>query len=331
MLHDPPAAGSVSASSGELFFDPTLPLNRRVRSSSLFFGLFTRRNKSLEAAEDSSHHGRHEIWSTIPRTPANTRPLLAMHPSIPYSLAFYHVHAAVQTYLSQRRGGTSTKATGGTKRSDGPFCELTSLTCAHPFIGSRPRLRYSITPRIHPTTGHFLLGVHISFNIPPPGDSGPPMGGGRTFRYSKNWFVSRGYRSFRLCAHMMRVFRSHRAEEHAVSATSTKPPFMAGIEYSTKNIFGQDFRDEWRSELGRQPRNGSCGVCATDTSMFFAVDVMSGIVTVEIRIYRDLGRGETNDVMWLAAAGMDARTGLQRKQGDFGRVRRQWEEAGAQS
>ncbi len=93
------------------------------------------------------------------------------------------------------------------------------------------------------------------------------------------------------------------------------------VAYSLTNVLGQEFRDEWRSDVGRQPGHMSCGMCYTDFTLSFEEDGAQA-VRVRVGVYKDLGgvaRDGGPDESWDAAVGKVG--GVQRPRGDFGRVR----------
>jgi hypothetical protein len=95
------------------------------------------------------------------------------------------------------------------------------------------------------------------------------------------------------------------------------------VEHTLKDVLGQEVRDEWRSEVGRQPGDTACGMCRADFGVEFWQQGKEVMVTV--RVWRDLGAaaGEGGaGEMWEAAAG---RRPVRRERGDFGQVKRAFE------
>ncbi|KAH8883126.1 hypothetical protein GQ53DRAFT_830825 [Thozetella sp. PMI_491] len=240
-----------------------------------------------------------QVWSQVPRTPTYLDALPRIHPSVPYSLSFYHVNAAIRSYTQQ--AGNSVSSSGA---------RLTALTCRGTH-GSRPTIHWTATPQIVSTSSGptFLLQYSLSFSINDIVER--TASGAWSAGYKKNWFVSPGYRSFALCHHMRRIFRSH------WSSITQKQGLRAGVAFSLKNILKQEFQAEWRSELGIQPVNMCCGMCYTDSSMSFFLHERS--VWVNITADKDLGSGDWPCLKWdMALRG----TPTQRDKADFMRMRR---------
>lgn len=309
-----------------------------------------------------------QVWSDLSRASGSaTETLPALHPHVPWSLARYHVHAAVSTWLREgglqeqwqqqewRDGGdsgnprlssppppsysatTPPSGPGSAGGGGGASCRLTALSCTGTRSGSRPRVDWRVTSRVS-AGGRFLVEAVVSFCISPPGEGGVAASG-QHHRFSKNWFVSRGYAGFAPCAHMSWAFRSVRVEQRGGAET-----FRAGVEFALRNVLGgQEVRDEWRPEEeeehegegeggGRRRRSGTyCGMCATDAALTFALARNgSGVVSVMMTVYKDLGRGVDPgaDAHWAAAMG---RGSLRRQQADFGTVRTAFFAASAQA
>ncbi len=176
-------------------------------------------------------------------------PLPLVHSNVPYSLAFYHVNSAMQMYASSMHNAP-----------------LETISCRGT-TGSRPTIHWAASPRLAPSPSGpptFLLQYTLVFAIDATLD-----GTAEDFKssgYKKNWFISSGFRNFNLCTHMRRVFKSH-----WVSANRQQGR-RAGVSFSLKNILGQEFEAEWRSEIGLQPVNMCCAMCCTDSSMTFSLD-----------------------------------------------------------
>jgi hypothetical protein len=161
-----------------------------------------------------------------------------------------------------------------------------------------------VTPKV--VGGSFLLEHFYAFtiNLEHYGERPP------TLAYKKNWLIFEGYKSFSGCPHCTYVFRTYREQ-------FKKGMFYAGVEYSLQNVLGQDFKNEWRSEVGQQPQNGCCRMCYTDYSLSF--ELARGMIIVRFQAHKDLGRGmDPFDPKWLAAL---RGTDIQRDKADFGRMR----------
>jgi hypothetical protein len=267
-----------------VFWDSTLTSSVKPVSSSFFKSLLggDKNNPGSQAAEPIAL-----LQSFLPRDRTTLEPLPLVHPSVPYTLSFYHINA-VMTAVANGRD---------------PSSLLAQLACRG-MSGSRPEITWSITPKV--VNGSFLL--EHAYDFPINLQHGPGEGGNSY--YTKNWFVSSGFRTFAPCSHCTRVFRS-------ICESTNHGIRQLCVGYSLKNVLGQDFRDEWRSEIGRQPLNMCCGLCYADFNMSF--EPMSFAVRVRFWSHRDLGAGlDPQDPKWLAAMGIQ---GLQRDKSDFGRIR----------
>jgi hypothetical protein len=134
--------------------------------------------------------------------------------------------------------------------------------------------------------------------------------------YSKRTLTASGFKSFSPCAHSTWVLHTvtERVDWHGVRSVR--------VAYALHNVLGQEFRDEWQSDVGRQPTNMSCGMCYTDFSMRFDGGRSGYTIEARLSAYKDLGRVDMSgmpDERWNAAAGSLM---LQRPRHDFGRIRR---------
>ena len=257
------------------------------------------------------------IASSLPQTPSTLDPLPLIHPSVPYTLSLYHLHAVT---TSTTTSSTSTPL-------------LQSLTChgTTPSLSSS-RLSWRVTPLLTPSNTLLLAHAYtLSLSLPGASDaatSGPVSGSGSAigFSYTKRPLLSPIHHiySFRLCPHATRHLRS-------VAVKTVSGVTSVRVEYSLTNVLGQEFRDEWRSDPGgRQPGNMACGMCVADFGLGFEVAAGGREVRVLVRVWKDLGGtatvGKGGEVgggeKWEAAKGGAA---LSRARADFGRVRRAFE------
>jgi hypothetical protein len=263
------------------FFDSSLPSNAKDSTGGFLKSLLGRATKGN--LTNLSVNEIPQVWTDLPRDATTCDPLPLVHPSVPYSISFYHVNAVMSRVASAHKPG--------------PLLE--ALACRGK-TGSRPEISWSVTPKVDVAGQSLLLEHAYTFVIRLQREGG----------YTKNWFVSQGYKSFWPCPHMARFFRSVREK-------TTGGSEQVSVEYGLKNVLGQEFLDEWRTEVGRQPQNVSCGMCFAELSMNFQV-VGAGVV-VWVWVHRDLGSGlSPSDPKWVAAMGG---TPVRRDKSDFGRVR----------
>ena len=288
-----PKDGCDAHNSGRvpIFWNPSLPSTVRPVTGGLFQALFratkTDRDECQEAPLPTP-----TITSTLSRDAFTCTPLPLVHPSVPYTLSFYHVFAVM-----------SLAATGHDPQP------LTSALTCRGIHGLRPQITWSVTPKV--VDGRFFIAHAYAFSI---GVEHLPQSKTRGY-YSKNWLVSRGFKSFAPCTHCTRVFRTMREKVDSRGVRFLK------VAYSLRNVLGQEFRDEWRSEVGRQPNNMSCGMCYTDFSMSFEEEPGQSSIRVRLWSHKDLGCDGTSQVpdeRWNAAAG----SAFQRPTSDFGTIRR---------
>ena len=194
-----------------------------------------------------------------------------------------------------------------------PF--LAALTCRGK-SGTWPSITYAITPKVVASasstndattttpTHAFLIEHFYTFTM-----SLKHATGAAFYATARTPFLAEGYRNFAPCRHFVRLFRQVREERR-------KQQYFAAVDYSLKNVLGQEFRDVWRSDVGRQPTNMCCGMCFTDSSLEF--EVVGDKVVVRFLSHRDLGEGVTpEDGKWVAGV----KGKVQRSKEDFGRIR----------
>jgi hypothetical protein len=229
-----------------------------------------------------------QVWTGLAKQAPICDPLPLVHPSVPYTMAFYHVHAVMGRALA----------------GQDPSPLLAAFTCRGA-NGSAPSISWEITPKIVGT--NFLIQHAYTFTIPLKYPFERPPSG---VLYKKNWFVNSGFRNFGGCPHSTRIFRSIREE-------SKNAMYYVGVEHCSKNVLGQTFQYEWRSELGQQPQNMACGMCYTDYAMNF--QIQGAAVIVRVWTHKDLGNCmDPFDPTWIAAL---RGTAIQRPKTDFGRIR----------
>ena len=301
---------------------------------------------------------------TLPQTHPSgcLTPLLPqVHKSVPYSLAFYHVHLAMS--------------------ADAKLNPRRMLACAAS-TGRNPVLSWSIRPLVSPSPSP--SGPSPSSSSPSPSPSGMKEGGDKRtllLEYSlafsvqadlgswdttahgkavaKEVLIGSGYRDFLPCAHVRVAFKSHRAEGRRDGVR------LASVKYviaTTKMVGGekqgeeqeQEVKGEWRSDFGvvggvgdtdtdigkkgggegeEEEKEGEnnegekegevfCGCTRCYTDVYLRFRTDGPAVLVGVQVYKDLGSGEhPADPKWLALV----RSGVDvcdRGEGDFGRMRR---------
>jgi hypothetical protein len=183
------------------------------------------------------------------------------------------------------------------------------LTCRGT-SGKWPQITWSITPKVvhqqneNVQESTFLIEHAYAFSIPLKHVESQAF-----YATSGAPFFAEGYRNFAPCRHFVRIFRQVREERR-------KKQYFAAVDYSLRNVLGQEFRDVWRSDVGRQPTNMCCGMCFTDSALEF--EVAGGNVLVRFWAHRDLGQGfDPGDKKWVAGV----RGKVDRSKEDFGRIR----------
>ncbi|GAB1317132.1 hypothetical protein MFIFM68171_07342 [Madurella fahalii] len=277
-----------------IFWNQSLPSTSRPVTPNLFKSLFDRTITKQEDQPSSLQEPA--IISSLPQNPQTCLSLPPIHPSLPYTLSFYHVHAVTSS------------------PSLLPLLACQGTTACSPF---HPSLTWSITPLFSPTGNrsssdntHLLLKYTLTFpiSIPHRGGGHPP----NALAHSTNWLLSPFYRTFAPCPHCVRLFSSVRLKVSALS-TTTAAAYVRSVrvKYSLRNVLGQEFRDAWESEKGRQPGNLSCGMCCTDFGMEFVEGRKE--VLVRLWVWKDVGGWE--GALWDAASG--GRT-MKRDRADLG-------------
>ncbi|KAK4443645.1 hypothetical protein QBC34DRAFT_200954 [Podospora aff. communis PSN243] len=239
------------------------------------------------------------ITCALPRNSATCTPLPPIHRKIPYMLSFYHVFAAVNDEAER-----------------GPGSVLSLLSCRGTRRGLRPRT-WNITPRV--VDSHFL--IEHDYRLPLAVEH-PQRSSTRGY-YSKRPLMDRKFASFSPCPHCTWILRTvtEKVNWHGVRSVP--------VSYALHNVLGQQFRDEWRSDVGRQPTHMSCGMCYTDFSMRFEEEGHNQpAIEVQFAAFKDLGgvgSGGASGERWNAAAGSLT---LQRPSSDRGRIRRTFRPTG---
>ncbi|KXX78607.1 hypothetical protein MMYC01_204484 [Madurella mycetomatis] len=286
-----------------IFWNPSLPSTGKQVTPNILKSIFHRDTTRRECQPSLLQEP--VIISSIPLKPQNCLPLPPVHPALRYTISFYHVHA-ITTSPSR----------------------LSSLACQGVAASTplHPSLTWSVTPLLSPisnnsSSNNLFLKYSLTFpiSIPHRGGGNPP----NSLVHSTNWLLSSFYRTFAPCPHCVRLFSSVRLK---VSGGSAGGYFRSvKVKYGLRNVLGQEFKDVWESEKGRQPGNLSCGMCCTD----FGMEFVEGWEEVLVRfwVWKDLGsgvdgNGDANGGLWEAARGGRA---MQRANGDFGRVRRTFE------
>lgn len=300
-----------------VFWNPSLPSNTKPASPGVLSSLLDRAiTRSNNTKTDTLQPA---ITSSLPHTPDTCTPLPPIHPSVPYHLSLYHLHAAI------------------TNPALVPLLACHGTTAGSPL---HPSLTWSATPllaRSAENTHHLLLKYTLTFSISIPGNANNKD---NDLGYSKNWLISPFYRRFAPCAHCTRRLCSVRLEvsqqRQQGQQQQQQPVFERSVKvrHELRNVLGQEFRDVWESygsgsgggdpnskaSPARQPANLSCGMCYTDFGMGFAD--AGGTVVVTVWACKDLGGAVVGDEKWEAARGGRP---VRRPRADFGRVRRAFE------
>ncbi|KAK4119510.1 hypothetical protein N657DRAFT_650166 [Parathielavia appendiculata] len=274
-----------------IFWNPSLPSSVKPVTDNFFKSFLSKKD-----AKQGQPEPKPTFVLSLPQTPSTQEPLPLIHGSVPYTLSFYHLHAITT--------------------SPSPATLLPFITC-HGVTNSHS-LKWQITPLLTPTRD-LLLAHTYTLPISLPFGAAATLSDTSNYSYQKIPLLSPVHNiySFRACPHMTRHLRTLRLKV-AKGVASIR------IEYALKNIvLGQEFRDEWRSDEGRQPLDMACGMCHTDLGMVFEEDVKQGEVRVTVKVWKDLGGSAAGGEKWEAARGGEA---VKREREDFGRVRRAYEE-----
>ncbi|KAK3900481.1 hypothetical protein C8A05DRAFT_17219 [Staphylotrichum tortipilum] len=290
-----------------IFWNPSLPCPVKPVTGGFLKSLLSTKSSHVTAScAGQSAPLQSAIVSVLPQNPSTLEPLPLIHPSVPYTISLYHLHAVTT--------------------SDSPTPLLQSLTChgtTPPH--SSPRLSWSVTPLLTPSNT-LLLAHAYALSLSPPLSDAATSGSSHGFSYTKRPLLSPIHHvySFRLCPHATRHVRS-------VTVKTVRGATSVRVEYSLTNVLGQDFRDQWWSDSGgRQPGNMSCGMCVADFGMRFELAAGGREVRVLLRVWRDLGGtvllGKGGEIgggeKWEAARGA---TALRRERADFGRAGKAFE------
>lgn len=253
-----------------------------------------------------------QIWSSLVRNAETTDPLHAVHSSIPYSLSFYHIHAALTAH---RTGGPDASA---------PI--LAALTCEGTCVDTDgpSQIKWECTPRIvtvgpgNQATSNsgepdycFYHLTHLKFAI--------HLGRHRNAKVvyaSKDRPLVGSWRSFHFCKHMARDFTSIYMQQKNENVN-------VRIRFTLKNTLSQAFDNDWDSNDDLQPQDVSCGHCLTDVRMRFGLDTEKRNVVIEMWIARDLGNAsDETECRWISA--LRGKTNLSRPKSDSGRMRKEF-------
>ncbi|KAM7197780.1 hypothetical protein V8F20_006453 [Naviculisporaceae sp. PSN 640] len=249
------------------------------------------------------------ISSDLPQTPDALAMIPRVHKYVPYSLSFYHIHAAMSDPST-----------------------VPSLPGCRATTGSNPSLSWEVKPYVQhtnsdpdsKTSGSLLLEYSLAFVVKADlGSWSESTQHGRAI--SKEMLIGSGYRDFTPCAHTHVAFTSHRGE----GKDHTR---YAGINLTTKiqkpeSSKFQEEKVEWRSEIDEPITPLYCSKCYTDVHVDVSM-IPGGAVVACVTIYKDLGEGKHwADEKWLSLArGVDLKA--PRGEADFGRMKKAFVDAG---
>ncbi|KAI1477040.1 hypothetical protein F4774DRAFT_215437 [Daldinia eschscholtzii] len=213
------------------------------------------------------------VWSSLPVEHSTVDPLDYIHPSIRYTLAYYHIHW-VQAAPSIETQRARTEA----------------LACH----GNSQKLEYWTYPCWHKDS--FYLLQAIRFTIAP-----------------KKWLSKLGYDfgipelspndwTFRTCPHYRQRFQAYEFRE-------TRGDLKAGMAYVTKRRDPSGLYEKkstkWQSVYGPRDDTFNCQFCCTDSYM--DIDLVNGEIEVHIWVWKNLGKAlNPFDPKWIAALHADS-------------------------
>jgi hypothetical protein len=275
-----------------IFWNPALPSPIKPVTDNFFKSLLSKKDARQGQAEPQP-----TFMSSLPQSPSTQDPLPLIHTSVPYTLSYYHLHAITT--------------------APSPSTLLPFITC-HGGTNSH-RLKWQVTPLLTPSN-NLLLAYTYTLPISLPLGAASTLADTSNYSYQKIPLLSPVHNtySFRVCSHATRHLRM-------LTLKVAKGVASIRVEHVLKNVLGQEFKDEWRSDEGRQPQNMSCGMCYSDFGMVFEEAAAQGEVRVTVKVWRDLGGAGADGVVgekWEAARGGRA---VNRDKGDFGRIRRAFE------
>ncbi|KAK4033795.1 hypothetical protein C8A01DRAFT_19308 [Parachaetomium inaequale] len=280
-----------------IFWNPSLPSPIKPVTDGFLKSLFTTKAKHDNTQPELSP----VITSLLPQTPSTLDPLPLIHTSVPYTLSLYHLH----------------ELTHGGGRPPTPT--LQALTChgTTTTASSSPRLTWRVAPLSTPTST--LLAHTYTLPVSLPLGAASTLADTSTYSHQKLPLLSpiRNTYAFRVCPHATMQLRT-------LTLKVSKGVASVRVKYGLRTGLGQEIREEWRSEVARQPGEGmACGMCFTDFGVGFE---LARKVLVTVRVWKDLGFvgvGGAAGEKWEALRGGRA---VRREEGDFGRVRRVYEE-----
>ncbi|KAI5864786.1 hypothetical protein GGS23DRAFT_463567 [Durotheca rogersii] len=242
--------------------------------------LFQRRktfeSEPKKTTQEDKDQPNTNISSYLECNPDNTTPLERIHPSIPYTLAYYH--------LRWVRGATS--------RAE-QRARAAELSCFGAGVG-RPGLKFWAVPRWHNDT--FFVQQLVQFTLTPKRRYPVPGRefGGMAWPTDKKW-------SFKPCLHIKHQFLGCRfTKTHGRSEVIKAKYRTTGM----RRISATD-ETEWTSAEGTTSTDWNCRYCCTDSSV--TIGMVDGEVLVSIHVFRNLGSAHTPfDPNWLAAQQREA-------------------------
>jgi hypothetical protein len=277
-----------------IFWNSSLPSPIKPVTDGFLKSFFTTKAKHDTTQPELSS----AITSLLPQTPSTLDPLPLIHTSVPYTLSLYHIHALLH---GDNRSSTT---------------NLQALTC-HSTTTSSPHVTWRITP-LHTETSTLLAHTY-TLPVSLPLGAAATLADTSTYSHQKLPLLSPIHNtySFRVCPHATLQLKT-------LTVKVSKGVASVRVEYGVRTGLGQEIREEWRSEVVRQPGEAmACGMCFTDFGVGFELAKKEVLVTV--KVWKDLGvvDGMGGD-KWEALRGGRA---VKREEGDFGRVRRIYEEA----
>jgi len=275
-----------------IFFQPRLVATPK---SEIIKGIFS---KKTEGSTDESLQVQRaeEIWNDMElEDMAVCEPLPAIHSSVHYNLAHYHLNSIKKQVAS-----------------------LSSLRCQGQ-AGSYPSVQFDINPQI--IRGTFVLRYDFSFTQRWKNAPGP----GKIYAHEVTPLLFDGF-SFSICPHMTQRFTSttwhYQKNIHTVA-----------IKYKMKNALKQNIPGTWNNVVNQQPVLMSCCYCFTEFRVKFQLKTVGDNppeVDVLVRVYKDLGGGEyLSDPKWIS--GFRGCSSKIRETTDFGRIEKWVEKQEARS
>ncbi|KAI1396638.1 hypothetical protein F4819DRAFT_500083 [Hypoxylon fuscum] len=214
------------------------------------------------------------IWSTLYLDHSAADPLISMHPSIHYALAYYHLHWVFSAATPKEQN----------ERADILACNGTV-----PGNGKRrPDFEYWINPYFYKHL--FLLQHTIRFVIEPK-DLGSVSGIDMARLDSHQW-------SFQCCPHIRHRFLWYTIEK-------TRGLVKANMTYETERSGSVPVATDgstttrWESIYGASSKDWYCRHCSADGQVY--IRMVEDKIVVQIHVWRDLGDASgPYHLNWLA-------------------------------